>query len=869
VEFFNSTNHNSLYLLHGAIRKTGLFLLLLIIASASPIISQPLLLTRNSPDLPQSYLNNLQNDQRKIINLNGVWDISADMPTANTIQVPFCYDFKGKISCSRKFDVPFDNPRDWNYIICADGINYQCEIKVNGSFIMKHEGGFSPFSSPLAEGIIKESGNIIEIKVDNSLDVSRTLPLKNTANYPKNYGGIYRDIYILAVPKIFVKSANVVSEIDINLNADLNNSITISATDISKFPGDKKLTVMTELLDTGGTVKASSDAAAFVVSSNSTVLAVNKLSVTTPVYWSPEIPHLYKLKVTIYYGEEIIDTYQTDFGIYELVRKSGTIVLNRAEFKFKGLNYIEEFGGKGICASYDDIERDIKNIKSLGCNIIKVYGRPASPYLIELCNEYGLLVMEEIPVFTVPAGILETENFLQLAENQLIEMITSHKNNPCIFAYGLGNDFDVTGAAGQNYVKRLMAETKDLDNRFMYYSTRNYFNDKCRDLVDLVGINFYDNDLSVLKNIAADVKLKKDKIFISNYGKYINPSNTAGYSDPNSLEAQSKYIVDLYKLYKSSPFAGGFFHSYTDWNSDFPNLKSLDPTNQYMRTSGLYTLFREQRPPAIIIRKEFLDEDIPNLNIGTFTKESPLVFVFTGLITFILFIYLANSVRRFRENVWRALFRPFIFYTDVREQNLIPTFHNILLAIILSIGMGLFFANLLYFWKDSQMLDIMLSVLISQDSIKIFIDQYISNPLKLTGLLAAIAFIKIFVIAFIIWLFSLTIKYRVGFNNIYTITVWGLLPTVVLLAIGTFYIRILQANSDFVTIGLGTVAVLYALSLYRILKGTYLLFDTFFLKVYAYGIITIAVILGGTWFYLNTTKYAFDYFRLVMTFLKG
>ena len=76
------------------------------------------------------------------------------------------------------------------------------------------------------------------------------------------------------------------------------------------------------------------------------------------------------------------------------------------------------------------------------------------------------------------------------------------------------------------------------------------------------------------------------------------------------------------------------------------------------------------------------------------------------------------------------------------------------------------------------------------------------NPAKLTALLAAVSFVKIFFIAFVIWLFSLTIKYRIGFNNIYTITVWGLLPTILLLVIGTFYIRILQSNTDFIMIGL-------------------------------------------------------------------
>ncbi|HEY3249478.1 MAG TPA: glycoside hydrolase family 2 TIM barrel-domain containing protein, partial [Ignavibacteria bacterium] len=659
------------------------------------------------------------------------------------------------------------------------------------------------------------------------------------------------------------------SEIDINLNADIKNIVTISATDISKYQANEKnLNIKTELIDTSGNVKGASDAVYFTIAGNSTIQVENKFILTSPVYWSADSPNLYKLRITIYKGTDTVDIYQTNFGIYELTKKSGTIVFNRTEFKFKGINYIEEFTN-GLCAAYDEVERDIKNLKSLGCNIIKLYGRPASPYLIDLCNKYGLLIMEELPVHTVPASILESENFLNLASNQLTEMVSAHKNNPCIFAYGLGNDFDVSGEEGRSFIKKLVDETKKLDNRIIYYSSRNYFDDKCRDLVDLVGLNLYDNDLTVLKNIIADSKLKKEKLFVSNYGKVINPANLSGYSDPSSLEAQSKLIVDFHKLYKTSPFAGAFFQSYTDWNSDVPNLKSFDPSNQYMRTTGLYTLFREPRPPSIILRKHFLEEDIPNLNIGTYSREAPLLYVFIGLITFILFVYLANSVRRFRENVNRALFRPFIFFTDVREQNLIPVFHNILLALIISVGNALFFANLISYWKDSQLMDIMLSVLISNDNIKMYVDSAIVSSLKLILLLTAASFLKIFFIAVIIWLFSFAIKYRVGFGNIYTVTVWGLLPTVLLLAAGTFYIRILNVNSDFVLIGLGLVVLIYIICIYRILKGACVIFDVFFLKVYTYGIITIILLAGGEWFYLNTSHMFFDYFRLVMIFIKG
>lgn len=843
---------------------------LIFTASVSQILSQNRIFSRGNTGIPPVILNNLQNEYRRVINLNGEWGISAQDPVINTnISVPFCYEFKGRVNARREFNIELENPNDWNYVIHADGINYQCEISINGRFIVKHEGGFTPFSSAIADGVIKENGNVIEVKMDNNLDPSRTIPLKNTADYPKNYGGIYRDIYILAVPKIFVKSINVFSEIDINLNADIKNTITLSATDITRYQADeKKLTVKTELFDTSGNLKVTSESAAFTIAQNSTITAENKFTLTSPVYWSPEYPFYYRLKVTISAGTEVIDVFQTDFGIYELTKKSGAIAFNRAEFKFKGINYVEEFGS-GLCGSYEDIERDIKNLKSLGCNTIKIYGRPAGTYLIDLCNKYGLLIMEEIPVHNVPEAILENENFVTLAENQLVEMISAHKNNPCIFAYGLGNDFDVSGNPGLNYVKRLSDAGKKLDSRLIYYSTRNYYEDVCRDIVDLSGLNIYDMEPAQLKNIINNSRIKKDKIFISNYGKIINPSNVAGYSDPRSLEAQSKFIVDFYKVYKSSPFAGAFFHSYADWNTDQPNLKHFDIVNQYMRTTGLFTIFREQRPPAVILRKHFLEEDIPNLNIGTYSKEAPLAYVFVGLISFIMFVYLANSVRRFRENVNRALFRPFIFYTDVREQNLIPVFHNLLLALVLSIGNALFFANLFYFWKDSQLLDIIMTAVISNDNLKMVLDSAFANPVKLLLVLTAVVFVKIFMISFIIWLFSLTVKYRIGFGNIYTITVWGMLPTILLLAAGTFYIRILNVNTDFVLIGIGAAAILYIISLYRILKGTYIIFDVFYLKVYTYGIAAIALIAAGFWFYFNSTRFAFDYISLVMLFLRS
>lgn len=837
------------------------------------INSQNKIFQRNSSEIPEIISKNLQNDHRKLINLNGEWSFSAPEENINAkIQVPFCYDFKGKVNMSRDFEVDIPNKENWNYVLFCDGINYQCEIEINGRFIEKHEGGFSQFSSLIPEGIIKESGNRIVVKIDNQLDYSKTLPLKNTNNYPKNYGGIYRDIYILAVPKLFIRSINLNSEIDINYNADITNIITLTATDFSNIIGaaaDRKFSLKTEVLDSAGNVKASTENSNITISVNSTIQSESKFVLINPQYWSTDDPYLYSIRVSLYHNQDLIDIFNLSYGIYEVSLKSNTILFNKSELRLKGMNYIEEFPQYGISSSYSEVENDVRNLKSMGCNALKIYGRPASPYMIDACNRYGMLILEEIPAFNVPSSILSNENFIALSENLMTEMILTHKNNPCVFAYGIGNDFEVSDQNTKNYVKRLSTLCKSFGKNLVYYSTRNYNIDMYRELVDFVGINQYDRDIKYLKDIVADVRLKKERLFISNYGKVINPSDFSGYSDPASIESQSKYIVDFCKVLKNSPLIGSFFASYTDWNSDYPNLKSFDRNNQYIRTTGLFSLNREQRPPAFILRKEFLDEDIPNLNIGTYTREIPLIFTIIGLFTFILFIYLANSVRRFRENVWRALLRPFIFYSDVREQNLLPPVQNIILALILSIGNGLFFANLFYFWRDSQFFDMIFSIVISHESIKIISDRIFSSPFQLILVLSLIAFLKIFLISAILWLFSLTSRFSIGYNNIYTITVWGFLPTIFLLVIGIFYIRLLYESPDFIIIGLAAAGFIYLLSIFRILKGTYIIFDTSVFKVYAYGIVTIALICGGILFYLNSVHYLNDYFKLVLAYLKG
>ena len=105
-----------------ATRYLQVFVWLSIILCADSY-SQNRLITRNSQDIPETFQKTVQTEHRKLINLNGQWDFSSDKNNASNVTVPFCYDFKGKVSVSRMFNTGIEHPNEWNYIILCEGIN--------------------------------------------------------------------------------------------------------------------------------------------------------------------------------------------------------------------------------------------------------------------------------------------------------------------------------------------------------------------------------------------------------------------------------------------------------------------------------------------------------------------------------------------------------------------------------------------------------------------------------------------------------------------------------------------------------------------------------------------------------------------------
>ena len=148
------------------------------------------------------------------IDLAGPWNYTTDGNNWNKVDVPSAYDFAGKVTFQRTFDLKSDLLDKYTFMLVAYGINNQSEITINGNFVGRHIGGYTSVVLPIPNNTLQVgSENTIRVTVDNELTPRTTIPLKQQVGGWRTYGGIFRDIYILAVPKLFIEDVNTISSI--------------------------------------------------------------------------------------------------------------------------------------------------------------------------------------------------------------------------------------------------------------------------------------------------------------------------------------------------------------------------------------------------------------------------------------------------------------------------------------------------------------------------------------------------------------------------------------------------------------------------------------------------------------------------------
>jgi beta-galactosidase len=267
------------------------------------------------------------------------------------------------------------------------GVMTAATVFLNGLRIGEFLGGYSQFSFELTQHLNWRVDNVLAVVVD-STERKDIPPFGGEIDY-LTFGGIYRDVELRVVPQsfienVFAKPVDVLSRdrrLEVRCFLDINNATT-----------GRRLKV--ELLD-GARVVDAKDANLLPNNSRIDITLTNLESIEL---WNLDRPKLYDVRTSLFEGDVKVDEFKTRTGFREAQFTPDGFHLNGKYLKLRGLNRHQTYPYVGQAMPARVQKRDAWILrKELKCNIVRTSHYPQSPHFLDACDEYGLLVLEEIP----------------------------------------------------------------------------------------------------------------------------------------------------------------------------------------------------------------------------------------------------------------------------------------------------------------------------------------------------------------------------------------------------------------------------------------------------------------------------------------
>ncbi len=865
--------------MYKSIRKLILILVLMVFSFTNCYTQITVYEKQTEKDIPYKGLV-IKTKTRYFLDLNGQWNLSLNEGKNFTpINVPSAIEYKGNLMLKRYFNINDAALKNFFFVLVAEGISYESEIYINRTFVTKNPYGFSSIISPLDENILGNSNEIV-ITLTSDLSYKNTIPLKDQINYGKINAGITQDIYIIAVPKLFILDAKPDIKLESENYARISNKVSLLAGNLAKYKEGGSFYIKSQIYkpdDTENPVSESNLLRVNIADYQHLDNLVNDLSIRSPIIWKPNNPKLYTLKTLLLQDNEVIDEYTVEFGINDIKfspSKKSFVNVAGEPVKIIGINYFGEASFHNNIFTYRNIEKDILLIKDLGFNCVRIPGRPAHPYIVDVCNRNGLYIFDEIPLNEVPSKILNKSDYIKNASEYIEAIIKRDKTAPSIIAWGVGNDFDVTEEISQKYLIKIREAISKYDSRPVYYTSSNINDDMCFELSDLRGINIRTSSIGKLEEIKD--KLKKENtpnnppVFVSFIGIPIDNNNKNGYNDRHSVEYQAKFLVESYNLF-AKDFPCIFISSFSDWFSQRPlNFPLSD--NYYLNTNGILDIDRNQKLSAVFIKRLNFDQSLSKISEGSsenILKDKSFIIILFGVFVSIFFSFIYTRIPRFKESVSRSfscLTRSVNFFQYAKEQNILSIYYDVLFALVLSASVSIYLTSILYFYKENPYLDMLLANIFSSDKTKIIFSYYFTNPILSIIFVTIFCLILIFIVIFILSFFTVIMKQRYNFKNIFAVTVWSLYPYLIFLPIGIIIYKLGTLSTTYITLSLILFFICYLLSIFRLISGFKFMFEHHFGRAFLYGLIFYIITAGGLFFYLYFYKNTLSILSLILSY---
>lgn len=519
--------------------------------------------------------------------------------------------YRKKILLDKRF-------KDKKIYLNFEGAYQVADVYVNGVFAGQHKGGYTGFIFDVTH-LVKlgdaPTENLIAVQLNNAQD-NFIPPL--SIGYA-SYGGIYRDAWLIGTHKLHFKmldhgaSGLYISTPKVDsLHASVNIRTTVSNDDDT----ERKFELLHVIYDASKKEVARMHKSYVLAPNKEIMLEPDPVAIKNPKLWSPDQPYLYTVKSQLIEKGQVLDELSNPLGLrwFNFDPDQG-FSLNGKKLVLKGTNRHQDRKDHGDALSSGDHYRDLKLIKDMGCNFLRLAHYPQAPEVLKLADQLGLLVWEEIPLVNYMNPVPE---FLKNSKTMIREMIRQNYNHPSVIIWGSMNEVLLWSEKAERiqvqenaaYVNKVKAYAKKLDSTvraedpYRYSTMAMHMGDDydkygLSDIPQLASYNIYNGWYSGKSEEfkpeidQKHVKNPKQVLFISEYGA--EADNRVNTENPQRFDFTGQYQRLYHESYlgqmKEMPYLAGT----AIWNQFDFSQPNVGGVSNNMNQKGMVTWDRKPK----------------------------------------------------------------------------------------------------------------------------------------------------------------------------------------------------------------------------------------------------------------------------------
>lgn len=414
--------------------------------------------SETEPETPEGFFEpSFDTEKWGRITVPGCWQFFGyGIKNYTNFNYPFPVDppyvpYESNVGCYRRsFD--FTKTEGKRNILVFDGVCSAYEVWLNGKYVGFSQGSHIPSEFDITD-TVRDGKNLLAVKVYQ----------QSWASYLEDqdmwrFNGIFRDVYILdkentTVFDVFVKTdlasdykdASFCAEIKMQ-NPKNEYSVELKLTDGEEVIFSEEKTCREELLF--------------------------ESEIKNPLKWTAETPKLYTLLAVLKKQGETVEVYKINVGFRKVEIKNRTLLINGVKVKLKGANRHDSHPDFGYAVSKESMEKDITQMKRYNINTVRTSHYPNDPYWYDLCDEYGIYLVDEADLET--HGFAVTGDYSEISKIKSWEaayvdraerMVERDKNHPSVIIWSLGNE---SGCGENHRAMGLWIKSRDLSRPVHY-----------------------------------------------------------------------------------------------------------------------------------------------------------------------------------------------------------------------------------------------------------------------------------------------------------------------------------------------------------------------------------------------------------------